>query len=82
MTYNQKEAEFAFKRVKENGRKIVSSPEELAKYYKAGRIEGDVLEYIMEDIKKYGYSLVTHHSSVTGETIFYFDPKITKVTSV
>ena len=67
-----------FEKVKENGRLIVSSPEELATYYRAGRVHGDLLEYIKKDVEKHGYTLCTHHSSINGETVYYFDPEAIK----
>lgn len=73
-----KEALFMFKKVKEDGDKIVSSPEELATFYRAGHIQGDLLEYIKADVKKYGYTLCTRHSSIDGENVWYFAPEAIK----
>lgn len=70
-----KETQFMFEKVKAGGDKIVSSPEELATYYRAGRIHGDLLEYIKTDVAKYGYTLCTHHSSINGEDVWYFSPE-------
>lgn len=69
------EIQFMFEKVKAGGSKIVSSPEELATYYRANRVQ-DPLKYINENVAKYGYTMVTHHSSITGETVWYFSPDL------
>lgn len=63
---------FIFEKVKKNGEKIVYSAKELAKYYRAGRIQGDLIEYIESDVAKNGYTLCTNHSSINGENVWYF----------
>lgn len=71
-----KEARFMLEKVKAGGSQIVSSPEELATYYRANQVQGNVLEYIKENVAKYGYTMVTHHSSINGKTVWYFSPAI------
>lgn len=70
------EAQVMFEKVKKHRGLVVSSPEELAGYYRSGRIQGDLLEYINKDVAKYGYTLCTNHSSINGETVWYFNPKV------
>ena len=56
----------------------------LQQYYKHDRYKARGNEYAKaclgsanEDIEKYGYAMITHHSSVTGETVTYYPEKAT-----
>lgn len=71
-----KEAQFLLKKVKENGSQIVSSLEELATYYRAGRIHGDLIGFLKENVEQYGYTMCTNHSSINGQTVWYFSPTV------
>lgn len=69
------DAQFLLKKVNARGGKIINSPDELAAYYRPNRIHGNLLQYIKDNVAEYGYTLITHHSSITGETVWYFDPE-------
>ena len=51
----------------------------LQRFTKRDRHEGRGPDYVAariashkEELKKYGYTFITHHSSVTGETVAYY----------
>lgn len=51
----------------------------LKKYTKYSRHEGRGKEYVncrikshQEDLSKYGFTFITHHDSVTGETVSWY----------
>jgi len=51
----------------------------LEKYTKRGRHKERGEEYVearikshSEDLSKYGYTFITHHDSITGETVSYY----------
>lgn len=51
----------------------------LQRYTKRDRHEARGKEYVQariqshtEDLKKFGYTIITHHDSVTGDTVAYF----------
>lgn len=66
------EQKVMYDKVRGRGEQIVNTAEELVKFYRPGRIEGNLLEYINEDVQKYGYTLCTRHSSITGENVWFF----------
>jgi hypothetical protein len=59
--------------------KANSLEEFLKKYTKHDRHEGRGQEYVKariqshkEDLEKFGYTLITHHDSITGQTVSYY----------
>lgn len=77
-----KDALYLFEKVKENGSRVVLSPEELATYFRKGQISGNLMEFIQNSIELYGYAVCTHFSSIDAKNTWYFNPELFKYETI